>query len=230
MLSNAWACGPAPGSAWLKPPIPGRQAAGQSQPAGWSVDDPYDLLEEARRDYDEAVRRFVMNEAYPIQRIATLHWVAVQAVALAVILGKEIEERVEGAWQVARLAADLYREHPDIEERAWAHGSLAELWLLRLGTPDLATNSKQEYSQNAIRHVKELVRIYPERDAFQSPQPCASSSVTCAGGAVTISLLDSLIEVFSVRGGMTTTVFCQPRSRWPLSWTASCRTMQARTT
>ena len=128
--------------------------------------DPFDLLEKSRRDYEEAVRRFVMKEGLPSQYAATLHWVGVQAVALAVILGRSLEERVEGAWQVARLAADLYLQHPDVLEQAWAHGSLAELWLLRLATRGLADDVKAGYRQRAIQHAKELVRIYPDRDAF----------------------------------------------------------------
>jgi CHAT domain/Metallo-beta-lactamase superfamily len=141
-------------------------SADRRAPASWKGADPYDLLEKARRDYEEAERRFVMNEAHPPQRVATLHWVGVQAVALAIILGKRLDERVEGAWQVARLAADLYCNHPDVEERAWAHGSLAELWLLRLGTAGLAEDLARTCDENAIRHAEEIVRIYPDRDAF----------------------------------------------------------------
>jgi beta-lactamase superfamily II metal-dependent hydrolase len=141
-------------------------SAARRAPASWRGADPYDLLEKARRDYDEAERRFVMNEAHPMKRVATLHWVAVQAVALAVILGKRVDERLEGAWQVARLAAELYGSHPDVEERAWAHGSLAELWLLRLGTAGLADDLRKRCHENAIRHAEEIVRIYPDHDAF----------------------------------------------------------------
>jgi len=141
-------------------------SAERRAPAKWKGADPYDLLDKARRDYEEAERRFVMNEAQPLQRVATLHWVAVQAVALAVILGKRLDDRVEGAWQVARLAADLYCNHPDTEERAWAHGSLAELWLLRLGTAGVTDNLAARCRDDAIRHAEEIVRIYPDRDAF----------------------------------------------------------------
>jgi hypothetical protein len=140
-------------------------SARAGHPGGWNGD-PYDLLDKARRDYEEAERRFVMNEAQPLQRVATLHWVAVQAVALAVILGKTVDERAQGAWQVARLAADLYCNHPDVEERAWAHGSLAELWMLGLGMPGLADDERRDCREHALRHAQQIVEIYPDRDAF----------------------------------------------------------------
>ena len=134
--------------------------------AGWNGPDPYDLLERARRDYEEATRLLIMNEARPLERAATLHWVAGQAVAVAVILGRRVDEHAEGTWQAARLAAELYCDHPDLQERAWAHGSLAELWLLRLGMPGLTDEQRRRCRENALRHAQEIVRIYPDRDAF----------------------------------------------------------------
>jgi beta-lactamase superfamily II metal-dependent hydrolase len=125
--------------------------------------DEYELLDNALHDYDEGVCGMLVNEARAVQRIATLHWVLVQFVSLSAVLGKESDE---ARWSAARLCADLYCENPVIEERAWAHGSLAELWLLRLGEPNLSLEKRKEFHEKAIEHVRKLVAFYLGGDAF----------------------------------------------------------------
>ena len=59
---------------------------------GW---DQLDLLEQAWGDYNEAVRRLLVNEGSEgttVQRVATLHWVLVQAVCLDAVLGRNADE------------------------------------------------------------------------------------------------------------------------------------------
>jgi beta-lactamase superfamily II metal-dependent hydrolase len=125
--------------------------------------DPYDLLDQAWNDYQSAVRGLLVSDAHGVQRIASLHWVLVQVVSLSLVLGKEIDER---QWAAATLSADLYREHPSVEERAWAHGSLAELSLLRLGQPGLLPEQRTQYSSQAVQHAREVARLYPWGDEF----------------------------------------------------------------
>ena len=48
---------------------------------------------------------------------------------MQVVLRRELDAE---AVATARHSATLYLEQPDVDERAWAHGSLAELALLRL--------------------------------------------------------------------------------------------------
>ena len=119
-----------------------------------------DYLEQARTDYRQAARGFLVNEGKPLQRMATLHWLVVQMLTMDVVLGKPMPE---GSWETAKLSAEAYLDHPSTDERAWAHGSLAELWLLRLGstrkTPDNA-------AQQAKAHVLELVNLFATGDAF----------------------------------------------------------------
>jgi len=127
--------------------------------------DSYDLLDEARLDYDRAVRYLLVNDARALQRLATLHWVLVQYVSLSMVLGKKLSG--EGAWEAARLSADRYlNDHPDTEERAWAHGSLAELWLVRLGEKDLDATARKVFYGKAVHHAEELDRLYPWGDEF----------------------------------------------------------------
>jgi hypothetical protein len=128
---------------------------------GWR--DPYDLLDQAHHDYDRAARALLMIEAGAAQRVATLHWVLSQVESMALILGRDPDE---GRWKAARLSAETYLDNPSPEERAWAHGSLAELYLLLLGNAELSPEKRKKFSDLAVGHARDLVRIYPRRDDF----------------------------------------------------------------
>jgi hypothetical protein len=125
--------------------------------------DTYDLLEQAYVDYDEAVRRLLVSDATTVYRVSTLHWVLVQAICLAAVLGRDdVEER----WMAAKLSADLYTAHTDPEQRAWAHASLAELWLLKLSQRESSETQRQRFAACALEHVNRLVAAYPSRAEF----------------------------------------------------------------
>ena len=125
--------------------------------------DPLDLLEQAALDYDSAARGLLVNEGKAVQRVATLHWVLVQVVSLAAVLGKDHDDE---RWIVARFCADLYGRHRDPEQVAWAHGSLAELWLLRHCRPDATAEDRARFAEAALLHIDELVRACASRTAF----------------------------------------------------------------
>lgn len=133
------------------------------QPASAPWADSWDLLDDALLDYDQAVHGLLVNDSRAAQRFATLHWVLVQAVALAMILGKPGDE---DAWAAAKLSADRYRNHSDTRQKAFAHASLAELWLVRLGGKDLADGERKEFHRRAVEHAEELGRLYPGVDEF----------------------------------------------------------------
>lgn len=138
--------------------LAGQALAGKK---GWR--DPYELLEQAWCDYDLAVRGLLVNAGRPVQRVATLHWVLVQFVSLAAILGRDVDE---GRWTTARLSAEFYRDNPSIEERAWAHGSLAELWLIRLAGQNLTPEERSRSVERAIEQAQQLSQLYPWGDEF----------------------------------------------------------------
>ena len=125
--------------------------------------DPFDLLDQARLDYGQAVRGLLVNDARAVQRKATLHWVLVQFVSLGVVLEQKLER---GEWEAARLAAEHYKDHSDHDERAWAHASLAELWLLALADPTLSDERRAECVAKARKHAEELNSCFPGIDAF----------------------------------------------------------------
>ncbi|MFZ4699599.1 MAG: CHAT domain-containing protein, partial [Candidatus Methylumidiphilus sp.] len=121
----------------------------------------YDDLEQARIDYQQAARSFLVNEDKPLQHIAQLHWVLVQTLSLTAVLGKSMPA---GFWETAKLSAEAYLDHSLMEERAWAHGSLAELYLLHLA--DCTPETRAAVAQEAIKHIKELVKLVPADDPF----------------------------------------------------------------
>ncbi len=124
---------------------------------------PYDLLDQARLDYARAVKGLLVNDAQAVQRKATLHWVLVQLVSLGTVIQQELGR---GEWEAARLASEHYLDHGDREERAWAHGSLAELWLLRLHEEGLSEQQRSEFAAEALHHATKLSGFYPGVDEF----------------------------------------------------------------
>jgi beta-lactamase superfamily II metal-dependent hydrolase len=122
-----------------------------------------DLLDKSLVDYTEAGRRLLVNDETTLQRKATLHWVLVQTVCLAAALGRPMEK---AAWQTAKYCADFYLQHKIPEERAWAHGSLAELHLLSLADPSLSEAARAQISDTALEHAEQLLKHCQSREDF----------------------------------------------------------------
>jgi beta-lactamase superfamily II metal-dependent hydrolase len=122
-----------------------------------------DRLEDALTCYRQAGKTFLRNDSAGVQRVATLHWVLVQELSLQAVLLEDINA---GIWGAAVLAATSYLDHPNTDERAWAHASLAELWLLRLAMPGVDEAAKNEARQRVREHVDLLNALYPHEDAF----------------------------------------------------------------
>lgn len=116
-------------------------------------------LHQSLHHYEQAVQSFLVNGDTPVQRVATLHWVLVQQICLSAVLGKTVPE---GSRQAARLSAEAYLEQPDLMQRAWALGSLAELALLDLErvTPGAAGDAQRRALNEAAQsHVRALIRL-----------------------------------------------------------------------
>ncbi|HEY3567940.1 MAG TPA: CHAT domain-containing protein [Thermoanaerobaculia bacterium] len=128
-----------------------------------SAKDPYEPLDEARLEYLNAARGLLVSNSRTLQRIATVHWVLVQVASLSMVLGLDSDD---GVWKAAKLSADLYCEHHDPEQRAWAHASLAELWLVRLADPGLTGEERRRIHEEAVREAKALGDFYPGQDEF----------------------------------------------------------------
>jgi len=120
-------------------------------------------LEQSLLDYQQSVAGFLVNQGRPMQRIASLHWVLVQSLCLSAVLGKPARA---GSWETARLSAEAYLDGPDTGEQGWAHGSLAELWLLKLAAADASPEERAQAARLATEHVTELAKIFRGNDAF----------------------------------------------------------------
>ena len=108
--------------------------------------------------YRRAARRF-LEATSKLQFHATLHWVQSQAISLDHVLG---DPQDAGAWWTGFRSATIELE--DSEEPYWSHGSLAELWLLKL-FDDLSDEDRKEAREKALRHVGMIRRIVT-RDHF----------------------------------------------------------------
>jgi beta-lactamase superfamily II metal-dependent hydrolase len=111
-------------------------------------------LEDSLRDYQEAAKGFLRNEAAKLRPLASLHWAVGQQLCMAAVLGQPVRE---GTWEAARLSADTYTEEGDADSRAWAYASLAELWLLRLADPAIA-DPKDGDEKQSLRRRREAER------------------------------------------------------------------------
>ena len=125
--------------------------------------DPYQLLEQSKLEYRRAVDGLLVNDSRAIQRKATLHWVLVQLVSLTHVLEETLDP---GEWEAGRLSAERYENHADTQERAWAYGSLAELWLLKLGMPNLSEEERLKSRTKAEEYTQKLSDFYPGIDEF----------------------------------------------------------------
>jgi CHAT domain len=121
-----------------------------------------DRLEDALVSYNKAGAIFLRNDAKAAQRVATLHWVLVQELSLRAVLRERIDQSL---WGAAFLAATSYLDHPSREERAWAHASLAELWLLKLAT-GMPDDEHGGPSVKVFEHLEHIAQLYPNEDSF----------------------------------------------------------------
>lgn len=109
-------------------------------------------LERARKHYEDALRASVRN-----------HWVVGQYLALSLPLEGTVPS---GWWYVAHASAAEDLKKPDAVDLAWAHGSLAELFLLALASDDLL-RAFPDAAERALDHARHIVDIRGY-EAFQT--------------------------------------------------------------
>ncbi len=137
---------------------------------GRHLTDCYAYLEDSLKDYRDAAKGFLRNQSGAAQRVASLHWVLGQQLSLSAVLGVSVEQ---GTWEAALLSATAYLDDADLDGRRWAHGSLAELWLLKLvdaellalrkTDPDKAAKAVHRAEREAKTHATELVKLAGSR-------------------------------------------------------------------
>lgn len=120
-------------------------------------------LEDALELYRDATLGFLVPVEETFHRKATLHWVLMQYLTLQGVLGRKLsEERL----MTVKLVAEEYLDHAANEERVWAHGSLAEVWLLRLLLPGQSKVKRAASAEQALGHASSVLALYPRPDAF----------------------------------------------------------------
>ncbi len=87
------------------------------------------------------------------------HWVATQFLSLSVILGEKVEDFW---WGLARYSAEQTLQRASSLDRAWAHGTLAELEMLSIVN---ATDGIQEIQKRVKEHCRAIVQLVG-KDSF----------------------------------------------------------------
>lgn len=101
---------------------------------------------------------------------ARYHWPAVQYLGIKAFRDVRLRNSFElntTVWCQAHMAAEADLAEADYSKRAWAHGSLAELYFLAVETPAQAiqipsktlADAECVFSDLAVRHAKELVAL-----------------------------------------------------------------------
>lgn len=111
-------------------------------------------LNEARQLYRQAFTQSLGN-----------HWTGVQYLSLCAVLGRPVEPSL---WTVNRVSAEMDLDSPSALTRAWAHGSLAEIFLLGLLLDDPRKGHKKECRTKALSHIMKLIEQSPEPFPIQS--------------------------------------------------------------
>lgn len=134
------------------------------------------FLEQARHHYHRAARGFLdPGEARQLE--ATLHWVLTQALSLDRLFGdcgSELgwggddvtafgQSAEEQAWDLALQSATVAAQASPNDQ--WCHGSLAELWLLKL-FEELGPDGVERARRLARHHATQLAKLSDASDPF----------------------------------------------------------------
>ena len=122
------------------------------------VDDSYEALMLARKQYDSAIRKVLITRTGNIKLQSSVHWLITQYLALSLVTEHPFEE---GLWYSAKLSAenDLALSK---DQEIWANGSLAELHLILVALPVNQKNlpfSKSEAREKARQHIANLKKL-----------------------------------------------------------------------
>lgn len=121
------------------------------------------LLRNAMRYYKEAFHRNMMESRKIVRMRRSVHWVLCQYLSLRAILGEPFARE---HWGAALISSHVDLDLPDPETRAWAHGTLAELYLLLLAyQPEHVPEPSQAAEKNVLAHAEHVVSI-AGRDSF----------------------------------------------------------------
>lgn len=125
----------------------------------------YRHLESALDEYVGAVSRYIVGaREIQFQDPNSLHWIIVQMMGMSTVLGRPIENAY---WGVGQLSAQECLNIDDRDQRAWAHASLAELYLLKLANKQFAKVSDGDAVRESARHhLRTMAGLFDTKGSF----------------------------------------------------------------
>jgi hypothetical protein len=116
-------------------------------------------LQKSLQYYEKAYRENMREATGVIRKRRSLHWVMGQYLSVRAVLG---ETFLRDHWGAALVSAnvDLCSQQTHGEEIAWAHGTLAELYLILLAyAPDHVPMKQKEIHGKTLEHIQQLLSI-----------------------------------------------------------------------
>lgn len=118
-----------------------------------------DCLQKSLNYYEQAYRENMRESAGVIRKRRSLHWVMGQYLSVRAVLG---EPFLRDHWGAAMVSTnvDLCSQEAHGEVIAWAHGTLAELYLILLAyAPDHVPMEQEEVHGEILGHIHQLLSI-----------------------------------------------------------------------
>jgi hypothetical protein len=118
-----------------------------------------DCLRKSLHYYEQAYRENMRESAGIIRKRRSLHWVMGQYLSLRAVLG---ETFLRDHWGAALVSTnvDLCSQEAHGEVVAWAHGTLAELYLILLAyDPNHVPIEQEEVRNKCLDHIQQLFSI-----------------------------------------------------------------------
>ena len=117
----------------------------------------YSSLEKALTGYQTGTDSFLLTGEKNMQRVATLHWLLSQVMSLECVLGKPFHLR---PWMAAVFSVEAELSCSEMGSK-WGHGTIAELYLIRLGDERLNSRVRKNLAAKATQHAKQIVQLNP---------------------------------------------------------------------
>jgi hypothetical protein len=127
-------------------------------------------LQRAHDDYRQAAQALLGSGGEVVNRKVSLHWMLTQVVATGLLFaasGSGPSEPRDGPfgdlehslWTTARLSAQMDRKSERPDDRAWAHVSLTELALLRVGDDSLDPDERARAADTALENARQVIDL-----------------------------------------------------------------------
>ena len=118
-------------------------------------------LEAVKKSCEYYEKAIIQNLKSPAGPRRLLHWVMTQYLSISTILGNKLNLEW---WMMAEISANIETKSATGQDLAWAHGTLAELHLLRIVDP--ADNKEASFHENKAREHISTLKSTVQADDF----------------------------------------------------------------